>query len=53
MDYKHQNHLAKWDVDSGLVFEKHLMFSQNICNVDLVHLNSLDCPIKIQGFQNL
>lgn len=53
MDHKHWNHPTKWDVDLGLVFEKHFMFSQNICSDDLVPLDNLDYRIKRQGVQSL
>jgi hypothetical protein len=45
-NYGHQDHLVEKNADPNLTFGQHLMFFQNFDGIDLVFLDSLDCPIK-------
>jgi hypothetical protein len=49
VDYGHQIHPAKRNVDLGLVLGQHLVLFQNFGYIDFVLIKNLDCPIKGQG----
>jgi hypothetical protein len=40
------------NVDRGLALGQHIMVFHNLGGIDLVIMDSLDCPIKGQGMYN-